>query len=73
MRRVAGISGSWGEVGGGGSSLASWIFVDISWIFLGFSEFSENFWRILEVLEEFCNVERRLEGGDGLAPESFGK
>ena len=41
--------------------------------FLVFSEFSEKFWRILEVLEEFCNVERRLEGGDGLAPESFGK
>jgi len=41
--------------------------------FLGFSEFSENFWRILEVLEEFCNVERRLEGGDGPAPGFFGK
>ena len=41
--------------------------------FLGCSEFSEIFWRILEVLEEFCNVERRLEGGDGLAQETFGK
>ena len=27
----------------------------------------------MEDLEEFCNVERRLEGGDGLAPGSFGK
>ena len=27
----------------------------------------------MEDLEEFCNVERRLEGGDGLAPGSFWK
>ena len=69
MRRVAGISGSWVGWGGGGSSLD---FV-ASWIFSWFSEFSEKFWRILEDLEEFCNVERRLEGGDGLAPGFFGK
>jgi hypothetical protein len=51
-------------------------FVDISWIFLVVRIFLKIFggsWRILEVLEEFCNVERRLEGGDGLAPETFGK
>lgn len=71
MRMVEGISGwSWGSVGCGGHLWVSWISVDISWIF---SEFSKNYWRILEVLEEFCNVERRLEGGDGLAPETFGK
>jgi hypothetical protein len=60
---VAGISGWSVCLAGEGSSLD----------FLGFLEFSEYFWRILEDLEEFCNVERRLEGGDGLAPGFFGK
>jgi len=46
------------------------------WIFLDFWNFLNIFgecWRIVEDLEEFCNVERRLEGGDGLAPGFFGK
>jgi hypothetical protein len=63
MRRVAGISGWSICLVGGGSSLD---FLDFLWIFGIFGIF-------LEDLEEFCNVERRLEGGGGLAPGFFGK
>jgi hypothetical protein len=39
----------------------------ISWNFLNI------FWRILEDLEEFCNVERRLEGGGWSGSRNFWK